>query len=84
MDVTEVDSMHFVVLVYRGKSGNRSRAQRAAIWYQNVFGAVVLSHTFHESGVRQGIQLHHLFYLRIGLIGSCVILEVRDAYHNHT
>jgi len=84
MDVTEVASMHFVVLVYRGRAGNRSRAQRAAVWYQNAFGAHVISHTVHESGVGQGIQIHHAFYLRIGPIDSCVILEVRDADHNHT
>jgi hypothetical protein len=78
MSPAGIDAVHYVHLVHRGR-GQLSRAKRVMQWYQDAFGAQVLHHTFHESSILHNTPLHHVYYLRLGRISSCIILEVRDS-----
>jgi hypothetical protein len=75
MSPAAIDAVHYVHLVHRGR-GQLSRAKRAMV---DAFGAQVLHHTFHESSILHNTPLHHVYYLRLGRISSCIILEVRDS-----
>lgn len=70
--IGEVNSSHYMILI------DYPRARNVAQWYEEAFGAELLHEQVNAVGVSNGIRLPGTYYLRIGPVGCCAILEIRD------